>query len=680
MQEFLHRELASGNWPTWNPYAFGGMPFAGEPQSGVFYPPALVANGLFAPTGALIALCLFHYGIALLGTYLLCRRRGLAVAPSTYAALAYGVSGLLLSRTQALTLLAGAAWLPVCLWAAQRAGGTRRLRDAALLGACLAFQVAAGAQQVALVTALACAALLVLRLRRDAPIALLVTTGTAIALAMPLLLSVLQLTGRSAAAGGIDQHGFGALEWANLKSLYGNAGPVENEGGPLYTGILTPALALVAVVFCFRRVRDLAALGAGAVIWAAGAAGVVAVALAPALATLTAHQPVRALPLFLLALAVAAATWLSNATPPTRLQIAAVLLVGAVLALGLDFDRDLSWRAGLAFAATAACLVALGVPRLARFAPWLLIAVLALDLASVDYRIGNPHQPPPDWQPIAQTFPSAPPTARFLLAQEAKEGPFRFANVPSGHMLQYQLRYGRNPLAQDLLMDMAGTRCGLEDVSGYDPLLLADYRNYMAVSNGRLENRHFVNVLRPLTRELRALGVRYYLLPSTRPPLKGYPKVFDDGLVSIYRDPKAMPLARLAGGSARITSREADRTVVRHQQHPDRHAGDRRPGLPGVVGADRRQGRVPARRRLACSAAWTCRPAGTRSSSPTSRRGFRSRSWPGSAGSPRRRASGSSSAVAAGGTSRRGSRCRRGKSPVVPAPPEPSLAAPPPAS
>jgi hypothetical protein len=116
MQAFLHRELAAGNWPTWNPYAFGGMPFAGEPQSGVFYPPALLANGLLAPANALIALCLFHYGIALLGTYLLCRRRGLAVAPATYAALAYGTSGLLLSRTQALTLLAGgglAARLPV---------------------------------------------------------------------------------------------------------------------------------------------------------------------------------------------------------------------------------------------------------------------------------------------------------------------------------------------------------------------------------------------------------------------------------------------------------------------------------------------------------------------------------------------------------------------------------------
>jgi hypothetical protein len=61
----------------------------------------------------------------------------------------------------------------------------------------------------------------------------------------------------------------------------------------------------------------------------------VAVALVPTLATLTAHQPVRALPLLLVALAVAAGTWLSSAAPPTRLQLAAVLVGGAALALAV---------------------------------------------------------------------------------------------------------------------------------------------------------------------------------------------------------------------------------------------------------------------------------------------------------------------------------------------------------
>src|SRR5262249_32691320 len=159
----------------------------------------------------------------------------------------------------------------------------------------------------------------------------------------------------------------------------------------------------------------------------------------------------------------------------------------------------------------------------------------------------NPHQPPPDWRPVAQTFPGPPPTARFLLQQAAKEGPSRFASLPPRRLLAHQLRYGRDPLARDLLMNMAGTRYGLEDVAGYDPLPLAAYRTYMTRSNGVVEDRHLVNVYRPGTAELRALGVRYYLVAHDQDAPPGLARVFDDGRVSVYRDPKALPLARLRG-------------------------------------------------------------------------------------------------------------------------------------
>ena len=49
---FLHERLSHGDFPLWNPFAFSGQPFAADPQSGVLYPPALVAYGFLAPAAA----------------------------------------------------------------------------------------------------------------------------------------------------------------------------------------------------------------------------------------------------------------------------------------------------------------------------------------------------------------------------------------------------------------------------------------------------------------------------------------------------------------------------------------------------------------------------------------------------------------------------------------------------
>ena len=110
-------------------------------------------------------------------------------------------------------------------------------------------------------------------------------------------------------------------------------------------------------------------------------------------------------------------------------------------------------------------------------------AVLALDLARHDYRQRNPHQPAANWQPAAETFPSAPETARFLLARRAEEGPTRFATLANDFTLRKQLRFGRSEQHRNLLLGMAGTRYGLEDVAGYDPVQLLTYRDAMIASN-----------------------------------------------------------------------------------------------------------------------------------------------------------------------------------------------------
>ena len=52
---------------------------------------------------------------------------------------------------------------------------------------------------------------------------------------------------------------------------------------------------------------------------------------------------------------------------------------------------------------------------------------------------------------------------------------------------------GARPRYRDLLLDMAGTRYGLEDVAGYDPVQLLVYRDAITASNGNPQpDRHFL--------------------------------------------------------------------------------------------------------------------------------------------------------------------------------------------
>ena len=71
---FLHDRLAAGDLPFWAPGAFSGQPFLADAQSGVTYPPMLLAAWLLGPIDALRAVATFHYLIAALGTYALARQ------------------------------------------------------------------------------------------------------------------------------------------------------------------------------------------------------------------------------------------------------------------------------------------------------------------------------------------------------------------------------------------------------------------------------------------------------------------------------------------------------------------------------------------------------------------------------------------------------------------------------
>ncbi len=564
---FLHDRLVHGDFPLWNPFAFSGQPFAADPQSGVFYPPALLAYGLLAPATGIVVLMSFNYLLATLSAYTFARLIGAGRLGAVYAGLAFGVSGYLLARSQALGLLTGAAWLAACVTAAQFAV-RREGRGASplILAGTLALSILGGSQQLTAVAATGALLLLVLQLRWRGLAVFAGASVVALGLSAVALLPRLELVPLSTAVNGVvDAAGIGTLQWSDAKLIYGSFGSHAGELAPLYAGALTPALALVALIHRRREARAPLALGLLAILWSAGLAGVLADPFGP-LRSITAHQAVRALPL--LAFAIAILAGLALGKPGSRPSPWLVVGLTVLIALVVQPDVLLHRTYLVPAAAMLAVLLLLRSRRsaLVVIACALVPCVLAVDLARHDYSQQNPHQPAANWDPAAQTFPSPPPTARYLQAQRAAEGPTRFAWLVSDFTRKKQLRFSRDPAFTDFLLDMAGTRFGLEDVAGYDPVQLLAYHDAIEASNRRTpSDRHFLWIDKAPTRLLRRLGVRYYIAGPKYVPA-GMPVVLRTPRAIVVRDDKALPLARInrpgRTDAARIVVRDPDRVVI----------------------------------------------------------------------------------------------------------------------
>ncbi len=137
------RRLAAGRWPLWNARVGAGMPLLADPQAQALAPLALAALPLPPLRGAAVMAALRVY-LALVFTYLLLRRQGLAVGPALAGALAFGLCGFVVLWV-GWPLASAAALLPAVLYAlvrvaAPEAGG----RDALLLAGSLAALLLAG--------------------------------------------------------------------------------------------------------------------------------------------------------------------------------------------------------------------------------------------------------------------------------------------------------------------------------------------------------------------------------------------------------------------------------------------------------------------------------------------------------------------------------------------------------
>lgn len=228
MYDFAARRFQEGVVPLWNPYLYGGAPFAADIQSGVFYP----INWLFfllvgrVDYRDVMLWSFFHVFLAGAAMYLCLRSLHRSVRPRRWdgslppaaaltGAIAYMFSDLFLVHLGNLNLIAVAAWLPLVFLFFRRActrGLSPRWGDAALAGVFLAVAALAGHVQIFLYVVLLLAAYAAFRMIGSPPGAarssltraqlsplavLLVTLVIGGLLAAPLLLPALEMSGRA---------------------------------------------------------------------------------------------------------------------------------------------------------------------------------------------------------------------------------------------------------------------------------------------------------------------------------------------------------------------------------------------------------------------------------------------------------------------------------------------------
>jgi len=212
-QEFPNRMfsrdcLLSGQFPHWNPFTFGGMPFFAALQAGVFYPFNLLLSIL--PAGPqtfwylLQAVIVSHIFFAGLCMFALLRWKGHTPGASVFGATGYMLCGFLVTHLIHALMLYMLAWLPLVIMLMERGMRERRADRSVLAGVILGLSMFAGHPQLAFYEGLFIAAwaLYVAADTRDfRPRCLgqpLITAAVALGFAAFLYLPGVELSGQSA--------------------------------------------------------------------------------------------------------------------------------------------------------------------------------------------------------------------------------------------------------------------------------------------------------------------------------------------------------------------------------------------------------------------------------------------------------------------------------------------------
>ncbi|MEI8312077.1 MAG: hypothetical protein WCH98_15105 [Verrucomicrobiota bacterium] len=214
---FATYEILGGSFPLWNPFLYSGVPFFGDFQSALLYPPNLIF--LFLPLSLAIAwsfaLHVFIFGACM---YAWACGRGLSRLPAFIAGAAamFGAGFFLHIHAGHLSNICTMAWAPLVFLGMDRWMQTRRFAWALLAAASAALQVFAGHIQYFYFGALVAAAYAfgLLAVRREkrlrAALGLAAIYPIAFVLAAAQILPGIDAAAESVRGGGIP-YGFAAM-------------------------------------------------------------------------------------------------------------------------------------------------------------------------------------------------------------------------------------------------------------------------------------------------------------------------------------------------------------------------------------------------------------------------------------------------------------------------------------
>ncbi len=150
---FLAERLQAGEIPLWNPLTGQGYPTIAESQTGVCYPPDLIAYFFLPVTPAYNVVQIVHYIFAFVGMWLFAKRVGCQTGGALLAALSF-VYGWFPPRICLEWAIVTGAYLPWILWCAESFYQRRQWRYLVGLAVLATLQLLAGHFHVAFMTEL----------------------------------------------------------------------------------------------------------------------------------------------------------------------------------------------------------------------------------------------------------------------------------------------------------------------------------------------------------------------------------------------------------------------------------------------------------------------------------------------------------------------------------------------
>ncbi|MDG1478289.1 MAG: YfhO family protein [Myxococcota bacterium] len=117
---YLGESLRAGHFPLWMPDIFSGVPFLSQIEAGGLYPPHLLIFALLEPLSALNVALGLDMLLMALGAAALARCYGATTAASALAAVVYAWSGFSISHFRHINMHAAAALLPWMVLALER--------------------------------------------------------------------------------------------------------------------------------------------------------------------------------------------------------------------------------------------------------------------------------------------------------------------------------------------------------------------------------------------------------------------------------------------------------------------------------------------------------------------------------------------------------------------------------